>query len=822
MGRTTSPRPAEVRVRTATAGDAKHWRRLLDGLGSNGLYLDVTHDQARTALLARAATGPVLLQGGMTGPETSRETRYGATHETTPSATAGALDQVPVTSKNLTGSTRRLPISPLEPTSWLGHSSVGGMTSPPALPFFPDRTRDGRYGGREARVVLTIVEETLLLLHDERRADFVPALRVGSLDIVLAGAALADLALAGRIDTDLDSLTLVDRTPLGDDLLDPTLAEIVANAASGAGKAVGGPGSRDAAWWIDKTAKRGPEIRSVALARLGELGILEPTSDGAVHLTSRASRSRRYAGGDGQPVDDVRLRIMRVLFSDDIPDPRDAVIIALAEASGAFGGILSESERSEAQERIDLFRQIDLIGRSVAEALRKVGKRDVPAAPPARTIPQAPGLPLLGNALAMQRNLHEFLVEQYRALGPVFRIRAPGHDMVVLAGPEANLFIKSAGRFVRTKETWLDYTRAVGAGQIVAGIDGPEHSRMRKEAGFGFSPKIMEGRVGEAVRVLRDEFDRSKIGASLSGLRTWRRIVVEQLAVLSANRSVLDHMDDIGTFIENMLQTHVTRQQPRFLLHRPRFRRAHRRIDELAERILAEHEPERRGGKPRDHVDVLVDLHRRDPQFMPETDLLEQVLGPFLAGYDTAANIIAVAFYHLMKLPELRARVAAEADALFAGGVPTARDLCRMDVTQRVLMESMRRYPIAVALVPRKVANSFEFEGCRVSAGETVLCAFNLCCLMPEYFSDPLRFDIERFAPGRDEHRRRGVFSPFGLGTHSCLGGTLAQALCALDLATAAREVDAALPPRSEMKIERGFTMRPSYEFRFLGRRETS
>ena len=667
--------------------------------------------------------------------------------------------------------------------------------------------------------MLTIIEEILLLLHDERRAGFVPALRVGSLDVVLAGAVLADLAFADRIDTDLESLTLVDRTPLGDELLDPTLAEIAADAAAGAGKA--GGRSHDAAYWIEKTVKRGSEIQRVALARLGELGIVESTSDGAIHLTSRVSRSRRYAGVDGEPMEDVRLRIMRALFSDDVPDPRDAVIIALAEASGAFHGILSESERTQVQDRIDLFRRIELIGRSVAEALRNAAEKDVPAAPSAKTIPEAPGLPLIGNGLAIWRNFSEFLVAQYRDLGPVFRIRAPGRTMVVLAGPEANLFMKRAGPLFRTKETWIDYSREVGCGRIVAGMDGPEHLRMRKDAGFGFSQKVMDGRVAEAVQVLRNEFDRHKAGASLPGLHTWRRIVIEQLAVLSAGRSVLDYMDDIGIFLDGMLQTHVTRQKPHFLLRRPKFRRAHSRMDELANLILAQHEPERRSDKPRDHIDVLVDLQRRDPQFMPQTDLFEHVLAPFMAGYDTAANVVAVAFYFLMKLPDVRERVAAEADTLFASGAPTARDLCRMEVTQRVLMESMRRYPLAAALIPRKVANPFEFQGYRVAAGEVLLCAYNICCLMPEYFSDPLRFDIDRFAPGRDEHRQRGVFSPFGLGTHSCLGGALAQALCALDVAVAAREIDA-VPPRSEMKLERAFTMRPKYEFRFLGRRETN
>lgn len=666
---------------------------------------------------------------------------------------------------------------------------------------------------------LTITEEILLLLHDERRADFAIALRVGSLDVVLAGAVLVDLAFAGRIDTDLESLTLLEPAPLGNDLLDPTLAEIAADASS---KPVGASGrhrSHDAAYWLEKITGRGPEIRRIALSRLGELGILESSAGGDAHLSARVSRSRRYPRAAGQSVEEVRLRIMRELFSDDIPDPRDTVIIALAEAAGAFDSILSESERDQVQERIDRFRKLDLIGRSVAKALEDTAENDVPARPPPKTIPRAPGLPLIGNALAMRRNLYGFLVKQYRNLGPVFRIRAPGRNMVVLAGPEANLFMKKAAPFLRTKETWIDYSREVGAGRVLAGMDGPEHLRMRKETAFGYSPQIMEGRIGEALQVLRDEFDRAKAGTRLSGLHTWRRIVVEQLATLSASRSVLDYMDDFEVFLENMLKTHVTRQQPRFLLRRPKVLRARRRLDGLADRILAEHRPERRGGKPRDQVDLLIQLHRRDPQFLPETDLSEEVLGPFMAGYDTAANVVAAAFYHLTKSPALRERIAAEADLLLADGTPALRDLRKLDVTLRTLKEVMRRYPLAAVGPPRKVQNSFEFAGYRVEAGETLLFAFNLPCLMPEYFSDPLRFDIDRFGPESDEGRQPGVFAPFGAGRHACAGAGLAEVLCALDVAVAAREVDAVLPARSEMKLERAFTMRPKYEFRLLGRK---
>ena len=61
MAKTTRLRLTEVRVRTATAADAKHGRQLFDGLGSNGLYLHVTLAGAKCwvqqLMVPNAATG---------------------------------------------------------------------------------------------------------------------------------------------------------------------------------------------------------------------------------------------------------------------------------------------------------------------------------------------------------------------------------------------------------------------------------------------------------------------------------------------------------------------------------------------------------------------------------------------------------------------------------------------------------------------------------------------------------------------------------------------------------------------------------------------
>ncbi len=657
--------------------------------------------------------------------------------------------------------------------------------------------------------MLRFAEEILLLLHSEDRGELAPVLPPHSLNIILAGAVLMDLALENRIDTDLDHLFLVDAAPLEEDLLDPTLADIARDT-----------GTRDASYWVAQTAKRGDEIRDRAFARLVNRGIFKIESEGVFFLSPRVSRSRRYPTIDGQTVEEVQLRIMRVLFSDEIPDPHDIVIICLADACGVFKVILSKSELAEVQDRIELIRKMDLIGQSVTRAIREF-EIPAPIPLPRKDIPHAPGLRFIGNTIGMLRNLRSFLVEQYRNLGPLFRIQAFNRRFIVLAGPEANAFAKQGSVYFRTLETWVDYNRAVGAGRLVASMDGPEHVRLRKEVSFGYSHNLMEGRVDEAIRVIRREVAGWPQNKPLPGLPVWQHIVVEQLGVLSTSMSLREYMADIIIFTENMLATHVARIQPRLMLYRPHVKRAIKRMDELSQRIVVAHEPEKRLDKPTDAVDHLMELHRRDPRFMPATDLHEQVLGPFVAGIDTAAAVCSFMFYELLRQPDLRAQVIAEADALFAGGIPTMGALRELDVIHRAAMETMRLHPLSPALTPRRVCNPFEFAGYQIPAGEEVLLAYTMPLLMPEYFPDPQRFDIDRYTPERAEHRQAGVYVPFGVGTHSCLGGRLAEALIALNMAIIFREAEFSLdPPDCKLKTRQKLTLQPSFKFRVTGRRQ--
>ena len=204
--------------------------------------------------------------------------------------------------------------------------------------------------------MLRFAEEIMLLLLDDEGERF---LRVPdwSLRYALAGAVPMDLALDDRIDTDLEKLILVDPTPLGDDILDPVLADIAAAQQT-----------HDARFWVERAANCADETRKAAIDRLIERGILEHREDRFLWVF----RSRRYPLVDGKAEREVKLRIMEVLFSDVIPTPRDVVIICLADACAIFTELLSGREVRHALPRIEFIRKMDLIGRAVTEAIRDI------------------------------------------------------------------------------------------------------------------------------------------------------------------------------------------------------------------------------------------------------------------------------------------------------------------------------------------------------------------------------------------------------------------------------------------------------------------
>ncbi len=664
--------------------------------------------------------------------------------------------------------------------------------------------------------MIRLAEEILLLLIDEEHGDLSAAWSPRRLDVVVAAALLMDLALEGRIDTDLERLFVTDSTPLDDDLLDPVLADIVT-----------GPADRTADFWLARVAEAGGEIRERILSRLVERGVLEVRA-GSVFLSRFVSRSRRYPTRDGRRVEEVRLRLMRELFDDGVPDPRDLLLICLSDASGLLDRLLTSAEKVQLKDRIELIRQLELLGRSLLAAVSRMRAAEEAApARPAGEIPAARGLPLLGSALSLMGDPNPFLASQYRRLGPIYRVRAANRRFIVLAGPEASRFLQSRGRaHLRSMDAWRFVGWRLGTSKFLFALDGPVHVRLRKLVAPGFSVQQIRRRMSDFLRSTRLELAGWPGRGPIPVLPAIQRITSRQAFSMFAGASKGAWLDDprfvvdMDALMETAVTAHLVGPLPRLLLKRAAAKRAGRRLVALCEDLVAKDEPETRG-EFSTLVDDMLATHRADSQFISEEDLPFHLAAGLFGSLHTSAVVISVALYEALSRPDLLRRMRAEADAFFGNGTPDMPSPEQIDVTHRFLMETLRVHPLTTGIL-RRVTNSFPFAGYSVPAGADVLFALAATHRLEEHFRDPARFDIERFGPERAEHRSPGVYTPFGVGAHSCLGKGFAQMQTALTLAAMFRHLDLELtPPGYRMKLEYRPGLQPSRSLRVLARART-
>ncbi len=606
---------------------------------------------------------------------------------------------------------------------------------------------------------LTLTQELILMLLNEETGYFhqVPGWH---LNCAVAGAVLAELSLRSRIDTDMESLFLVDATETGNPALDPILKEI-ADA----------PRQHNAQYWIERLAPRAESIIDSVLDRLVGLNILE-YHDGEFWTLAPAVRHGELSGTseEGTEGQFIRTRISRVIFTDEIPDPRDVIIICLVNTCDVFRFIFQLDD--EAEERIEFICRMDLIGRSLAAAVSQNLAGPALQRPAlARKIPTVSLSRLLLNPHVRDGNLNALFGNLAEEYGPVFQIRPPfSKPMVFLAGPEANRWVHKRGRmYLRARDYFSDFEKVYGASGVLPALDGADHFRLRKSLSPAYSGGRLGGQLDQLYNLGREYLASLTVGDSYRATSMCRAMVNAQLSPLFIGVDTQDLMDDLMAYKLRALSVHVARLLPRFTLNTPGMRRRAKALDTLMQRVQGVHTPAQRADSPRDLVDDYLSLHASDPQFLPESNLRFAFSAALIASV-YLGDMFSLVIYAMASQPDLYARIQAEADALFAKGDPEREDFtpANIDVTHRFLMECMRLYPI-VSLSIRNVMNTCVVENCELPMGERIHIAMTATHYMSEVFPDPYKFDIDRYLPPRHEHRNPG-YAPYGLGTHKCLG----------------------------------------------------
>jgi len=209
-----------------------------------------------------------------------------------------------------------------------------------------------------------------------------------------------------------------------------------------------------------------------------------------------------------------------------------------------------------------------------------------------------------------------------------------------------------------------------------------------------------------------------------------------------------------------------------------------------------------------DMLSRLCHATSEDGERYRDQEIIDHMIFLMMAAHDTTTSTLSSLLYELGRHPEWQARVREECRERTddAAGYD---EINRLTTLGMVVNETLRRHP-PLSTIPRLTTHTVEFGGYEIPAGAMVAIYPLHTHHMAEWWSDPFRFDPERFAPSRAEHERHPyMFIPFGGGAHMCIGYRFAELQIKAVLYQLVRRYRWTLPPDYRMPEQQAPIAKP-------------
>ncbi|MCH9807787.1 MAG: cytochrome P450 [Alphaproteobacteria bacterium] len=427
-----------------------------------------------------------------------------------------------------------------------------------------------------------------------------------------------------------------------------------------------------------------------------------------------------------------------------------------------------------------------------------------PLYPPAIDPPDQP-LPLLAFLREFPKNpLRSVPISAYEDDITVLRSNVPKTTYAWVTSPALieELLIRHSGDLIKSRVEKRVFARTVGNSVLTA--DGDKWRWQRRALAPLFRHSEIIGYVDKMSRAADDQVAEWRTaGPGIRNVETDMTDVTLQVIM----RTMLASTDrDISRRIMTATEAYLSKssweaayailQLPRWFPH-PGTWRMVASARSLRE-IMAELIDNRRSpgvkpagiGEDRDdgHDDDLLGrlLNARDPetgQPMDEEGLIDNLSTLLLAGHETTAKALTWTLYLLARAPVWQEAVRQEVIEV-AGDAPiTGEHIDRLQITTRVLKESMRLYP-PVPVVARVNTAFIRAGGENLPTGANIVFPVFAIHRHKKIWDDPNRFDPDRFLPAKEKAIPRTGYMPFGAGPRICIGQSFAMMEATALLAT--------------------------------------
>lgn len=419
--------------------------------------------------------------------------------------------------------------------------------------------------------------------------------------------------------------------------------------------------------------------------------------------------------------------------------------------------------------------------------------------------PTATGLPVLGNTLDYMQGHLDFLDEVYEECGDIALVNvAAVGTYCIVSRPEyfRQVLVDDSDAFVKTD----DFDALSGKGVLAA--EGETWKRQRRVLTEFFYPERIQSYTDDIVSLTERRVDRWQPGQDVSirgeitplTLDVLFKVLFDYELAVGGDEELRGAVSDLTIPFKDHVWA-LPEWVP--LLSRRRYRRACDVLEAEARRVLAEREARGAGD---DLLSTLVAVRAERDAALSDREIVDNLRTLFFAGHDTTANLITCALHQLGQHPQARERFHDELDDVLGGERPNLATVEELEVTERVVNETLRRYP-SVNLLPRRAARDVEVGGYHVPEGMRVhLSVWNLH-RHEEFWDEPDAWRPSRWENTSPEEKGY-TFLPFLAGPHSCLGKGLATLEAKAVLATIGQRYW--FDPATELELENAGTARPT------------
>ncbi|KAI9738411.1 MAG: hypothetical protein M1834_008914 [Cirrosporium novae-zelandiae] len=401
-----------------------------------------------------------------------------------------------------------------------------------------------------------------------------------------------------------------------------------------------------------------------------------------------------------------------------------------------------------------------------------------------------PGLPLVGNVFDVDpRDSLLSIIHLCKIYGPVFRLRLPGSDEIVIA--EHSLYDELCDE--------KRFTKKIGASldQVRNGVHDGLFTAYPHEHNWEVAHRILVPAFGPlSIRNMFDEMHDISIQLVLKWARygdenvinvtdDFTRLTLDSIALCAmGTRFNSFYTQEMNPFVTAMVDFLLEsgRRGLRSSFVNSWMRSSEKKYFENIElmRSMAMKMVEHRKANPNNKKDLVnAMLNGKDPKTgekMSDDSIAYNMITFLIAGHETTSGTLSFLFYRLCSDPRIMEKAQKEVDEVVGKGPITVEHLSKLPYINACLRETLRLTPTAsqgfMSAWPESKEDPIIIGGkYRVDHNQTFRLVLPMIHRDPKVYGD----DAEEFKPERmlDENFKKlpkNAWKPFGNGQRGCIG----------------------------------------------------